>query len=471
MAVNPNIFRAYDIRGIAEASASYPAPDLTPETVKLIALGTGTYLKQKYQTKNLAIGMDNRLTSPALQQAFIEGILETGIDVTDIGLATSPLLYYAVCKYQFDSGVNITASHNPKAYNGIKIIRTNAHSVADQELQEILKIIQAGNFTQTPEKGILTEKIDVFEDYLKEVCSITKLQRPLKIVVDAGNGVAGKFAPELFHRLGCEVTELYCDLDGNFPNHEANPEEAHNMIDLGQKVVELHADLGIGLDGDGDRVGVVDENGKHYPAEYLLMLLARDLLKTVPNSKVIFDVKISKNLINDIAKNGGNPIMSKTGHSFIEEKIKLENATLAGENSGHLFFGQEYYNYYGFDDGMFAACKVLEVLSKSELKFSEHFKDLPKLYSTPELKLPCPDDRKFQIVAELKDYFCSKYDCITIDGVRVNFDEQSWGAVRCSNTTPNLTARFEAESPEKLEEIKQIMFSEFKKYPEITLTP
>jgi len=469
MNINPLIFRAYDIRGIAEVNEKNPVADLTPETVELIGLAAGTYLQRKYNTKNMVIGRDNRLHSELLQTAFIQGIRKTGIQVTNMGLATSPLLYFAVCHFGFESGVNITASHNPKEYNGIKIVRENGASVADQELQEILKLIQNQDFTLAAELTPLEEKNDIFEEYLKFTTQNTKLERPLKIVVDCGNGVAGMFAPKLLRAIGCDVTEIYCDLDGNFPNHEANPEEAHNMIDLGKKVLETKANLGIGFDGDGDRVGVVDENAQHYPAEYLIMLLARDFLKSHPGEKVIFDVKVSNNLINDITKNGGLAMMSKTGHSFIEEKIRHENASLAGENSGHIFFGKKHYNSYGYDDGMFAACKVLEVLSKTPLQFSEHFIDLPKLYSTPELKIPCPDERKFIVVKEITEFFQTKFPSITLDGIRVNFDETSWGAVRCSNTTPNLTMRFESASQEKLAEIQEIMFSELRKFPEVQL--
>jgi phosphomannomutase / phosphoglucomutase len=467
--VNPHIFRAYDIRGIAIPTEKFPTADLTQESTYYIGLATGIYMQRTYQTKSMVIGRDNRLTSPELQKTFIEGALDSGLNVTDIGLATTPMMYYAICKYGFDSGINITASHNPKEYNGIKVNRTNAASVADKELQQILQLIQKNDLPKSPVRGILVQKDDVFNDYVKDIAAIIHLSRPLKIVVDAGNGIAGTYAPKIFRTIGCEVTELYCEPDGNFPNHEANPEEAHNMVDLGKKVIEVGAELGIGLDGDGDRIGIVDHEGKHYSAEYAIMLLARDLLESKPGSKVIFDIKASMKLINDIKNHGGIPLINKTGHSFIEERLRNEKATLAGETSGHLFFGKDYYNYFGFDDAIFGSCKTLEIISKSSKKFPEHFTDLPILYSTPEIKIPCPDNRKFEIVEEIKNHFISLYDCITIDGVRVNMDENSWGAIRCSNTTPNLTARFEADSEAKLTNIKNIFFSELKKYPEVEL--
>lgn len=462
MKINPHIFRAYDIRGIAHATEKFPKVDLSPETVEIIGKGTGTYL-QKVSGPNIVAGRDNRNHSPVLHDAFMRGLVEVGCNVTDIGLATSPLMYYAVCKYGFDGGVNITASHNPKEYNGIKVVEKNAHSVCGDELQEILKIIEKKDFTKG--KGSFTGK-EVFDDYKKDIAGLVNLQRHLKVVVDAGNGTAGKFAPELLRAIGCEVIELYCALDGNFPNHEANPEELENMQDLIAKVKEMKADIGLGFDGDGDRVGVVDENGHHYSSDYMLLLLARDLLERKPGSKIVFDVKVTQTLIDDIKKHGGEPVMSKTGHSFIESRMKQIGAPLAGEVSGHLFFAED---YYGFDDAFLGAAKLLEILAKSDKKFSELFDDVPHTYTTPEFKAHCPDDRKFEIVKELTDYFTSKYDCITIDGVRINFSPTSWGAVRCSNTSPNLTLRFEADSEEKLREIQKIMVEQLKKYPEVSL--
>lgn len=465
--INPNIFRAYDIRGTAEPTEKSPTPDLTPATARLIGLGTGTYLQRKDGIKNMIVGRDNRTHGEALQKAFIEGILATGVDVTNIGLASSPMIYWATCFYKMDSGAEVTASHNPKQDNGIKIVRKDAHSVADQELQEILKLIQNNDFILAEQPGQLTANENVFQDYKNSISQITKLARPLKVVIDAGNGVTGKFAPDLFRAIGCEVTELYCELDGTFPNHEANPEHARNMTELGAKVRELGADLGVGFDGDGDRLGVVDENGKFYSAEYIIMLLSRDLLQSHPGEKVIFDVKVSKNLIKDIEKHGGQPIMARTGHSFIEARIRLEKATLAGEKSGHLFLGAKHFNYYGFDDAMFAACKTAEALSKISQTFSETFADTPELPNLPEYKLYCPDTEKFKVVDQLCQHFKQNYDCLTIDGVRINFDADSWAVIRCSNTSPYLTVFAEAANETRLEEIKTILFTEIRKYPQV----
>lgn len=467
MNINPLIFRAYDIRGIAMEDAQNKI-DLTPETVTLIGQGTGTYLQRTYGAKSMLVGRDNRLHSQELQKAFINGVLSTGMNVTNIGLATSPLLYYAVCRYGEDSGVNITASHNPKQYNGVKIVGKNAHSICGEELQKILELIQKGDFEKG--QGTLKQKTDIFEDYRQDLKARISLKKPLKVVIDAGNGTAGKFAPALLKTIGCEVIELYCDLDGNYPNHEANPEEEKNMRDLAAAVRENKADLGLGFDGDGDRVGVVDENGKHYSADYLLILLGRELLSSQPKSQIVFDVKVSQILIDEIERLGGIPVMSKTGHSFIESRMHELKAPLGGEISGHMFFGKDHYDYYGFDDAFLAACKILEILSKSTKKFSEQFEGLPAMETTPEFKAACPDDKKFKIVEELTKHFTRKHSCITIDGVRVNFGEKAWGAVRCSNTSPNLTLRFEAQGKEKLKEIQKIMIEELKKYPEVNLS-
>lgn len=502
--INPHIFRAYDIRGIAQ-SDDEKTPDLTAESVYIIGKATGIYLKQKYGTKNMAVGRDCRLTSPELQKAFMQGLLAGGIEPVDIGLCVSPMVYFASCtpEFDFDSATNITASHNPKQYNGIKTVTKNSHSICGQELQEILKIAQdleRKELATKPYAAIrrgesdeVDKAIRVFQSFpqhdiwpIYKQTLLSKIQIPvdadvhvfqqfpLKVVIDAGNGAAGPFAPQLLREAGIEVIELYCNPDGNFPNHEANPEELKNMHGLIAKVKGKKADLGIGFDGDGDRVGIVDQNGQLYSSDYMLLLLARDYLKrhkndaqnTTQKTPIVFDVKFSQIIINDLVKHGAQPIMSKTGHSFIEAKMKEIHAPLAGEVSGHLFFGE---NYYGFDDALLAALKICEIIAKSQKPLHEHFTDLPKTFTTPEFKAYCPDDKKFEIVQNLVAHFTKNYNCLTIDGVRIVFDELSWGAVRASNTTPNLTLRFEADTQEKLAEIQKIMADEIKKYPEVSL--
>jgi len=462
--MNPHIFRAYDIRGIAESTPPNQA-DLTEDVVYKIGLGVGTYLQKNYQVKSIAVGADCRLTSETLKAGYIKGLRETGLNVTDIGLAVSPMIYWSVCALDFDAGTNITASHNPKEYNGLKIVTNNAHSICGDELQEVYKLIQNKDFIKAETPGNLDQQ-NIKEKYINDLLSKVKIKKPLKVVIDAGNGVAGAFAPQFLKQLGCEVIELYCEPDGNFPNHEANPEELKNMQDLIAKVLEEKADLGIGFDGDGDRVGVVDEKGHMYSSDFMLLLLARDLVTRQKNPQVVFDVKISQTIINEMEKLGIIPVMSKTGHSFIERKMKKIDAPLAGEVSGHLFFSE---NYYGFDDALLAAGKIIEIISKSDIPLSQMFNNLPKTFMTPEFKAHCPDDRKFNIVKDLTNHFCEKYDCITIDGVRINFDENSWGAVRASNTSPNLTLRFESNDSSRLKEIQEIMVEALKKHPEVNL--
>lgn len=420
----------------------------------------------------MAVGCDNRLTSPDLKTAFMKGLTDAGISATDIGLAISPMIYWASCAMDFDSATNITASHNPRQYNGIKTVTACAHSICGDELQEIYKITKnlaesnSENINSSPVTTSSFNKQDLWPQYKKDLLSRLNIKRPLKVVIDAGNGTAGKFAPEFLQELGCEVIPLYCELDGTFPNHEANPEELENMKDLIAKVLELKADLGIGFDGDGDRIGVVDEKGKLYSSDFMLLLLVRDLVTRIPNPKIVFDVKVSQAIINKMEELGAEPIMSKTGHSFIESKMKELSAPLGGEVSGHLFFAE---NYYGFDDALLASGRIIEILSNETRPLSQMFNDLPKTFITPEFKAHCPDDKKFEIVQALVDHFTENYDCITIDGVRVNFDKNSWGAVRASNTSPNLTLRFEAPTEERLREIQKIMATEIKKHPEVSL--
>lgn len=462
MKLNPHIFRAYDIRGIAHKPESQKNPDLTPETTELIGKGAGTYFIRNFGN-NIVLGHDCRLSNPELSDAFVKGLTSTGCKVTKIGMVCSPMMYFAVCRFGFDGGVAITASHNPKEYNGVKLVGKNAHSICGDALQNILKIINEGDF----EVGEgTTETLDVFPAYLESHMAQVELTRPLTIVVDAGNGAAGPYVKSYFESLGCEVKGLYLEPDGNYPNHEANPEEKENMRDLIAAVAAENADLGIGFDGDGDRVGIIDEKGHHYSADTLLLLLAQDLLSRKPGAKIVFDVKVSKVLIDGIRKAGGEPVMAKTGHSFIETKMREIGAPLAGEISGHMFFAE---NYYGFDDAFLAATKLLKILSKSGKKFSELFAELPRTATTPELKSSCPDDKKFEIVKQVTENLTQEYDCVTIDGVRVNFDDESWGAVRCSNTSPNLTIRFEAPNETRLKEIMNLMLKELKKHGEIDL--
>ncbi len=459
--LRPHILRAYDIRGIAHLPA-HPDPDITPEVAYQLGRASGTHLKRNYGTR-IALGYDMRLSTPSLKAEFLRGLLECGLTVLDLGMIPTPLMYFAVCRWQLDGGACITASHNPKEYNGFKLVGKNAHSICGDELQKLIPLVEAQDF----ENGSGTvESANIFEEFVSFLQTRIQLARPLKIVVDSGNGATGPYVERLFTALGCEVTSLFTEPDGNFPNHPANPEEEENMQDLIRTVLSEKADLGLAFDGDGDRVGLVDEVGHHYPADQLLILLARDVLNRNPGAKIVFDVKVSQLLINDITEHGGTPLMTKTGHSFIEKTMHDEGALLGGEISGHMFFAE---NYFGFDDAFLGAAELLKVAAQSPEPFSKLLAELPKTATTPELKTPCAETEKFRIVSEVAAHFAPLYPCITIDGARIQFDAQSWGAIRASNTSPNLTIRFEAPTVERLKEIQKIMLTELEKHPELDL--
>jgi phosphomannomutase/phosphoglucomutase len=455
--VNPAIFRAYDIRGVE-------GKDLTPQIAVLIGKSYGTYI-QKFQEEkiNIAIGRDNRLGSKQLQEAFIDGLLSTGSDVIDIGLSTSPMLYFAVVKWTLSGGVNVTGSHNPIGYNGFKMIRKGPVPIAEEEIQKIKRIIEERAFVKG--KGKLQNK-EIKSEYFDFLKGEVELQRKMKVVVDAGNGTPGFFVPELLREIGCNVVELYCDLDGTFPNHLPDPEMEENMTDLKRQVVQHKADMGLAYDGDGDRLGFVDERGRRYESEMLLVLLARDFLEKHPGKRILLDVKCSQKVVDDIKAHGGIPILWKTGHSIIKRKMREDNILLGGEVSGHLFFGE---SFYGFDDALLASCYLLQYISKYNKKLSEHFSDFQFLPSTPEIKVPCPDEKKFQVVQEVSEFFLSQYpDSLTIDGIRINFPD-GWALVRASNTNPYLTVRMEGQSKQALKEIARIVVQKLEEFPSVTI--
>lgn len=497
--INPNIFRAYDIRGKAmndDGSTNSEQVDLSPQSVYLITRGIATYMRRKLNLPHetmlhIVIGRDCRLTGPSLLDAMIKALLDTNCRVANMDLATSPLVYYAVCKYGFDTGLVLTASHNHKNDNGIKIVEKNAHSVCGYELQEILKLVQnetkVGSATSFCKASSAPCMFEVFhkntgesypfekvaEDYIKDLVAKLPLAKPpLKVAVDAGNGVVGKFIGPLLRAAGCEVVEMYCELDGNYPNHEANPEYEENLADLKETIVKENCDIGFGFDGDGDRVGVVNEKGEYCTSDKIIILLARDILSRLPGSKIVFDVKCSSLVKKEIEKAGGIPIMERTGHSFIENRMHAENAKLAGEVSGHVFIAED---YYGYDDAMFAALKIVKILSDAKaknpsVKFSDLLSDLPQTYTTPEIKVPCPDEKKFDIVKMVAEHFEGSHDCLKIDGVRIHFSETKWGLVRSSNTSAYLTLRFEADSEEELKNIQLLVGEHLKIYPELDLS-
>ncbi|HHE39427.1 MAG TPA: phosphomannomutase/phosphoglucomutase [Candidatus Cloacimonetes bacterium] len=448
--VNPQIFRQYDIRGIVDT-------DLTNETLYLIGKGYGTFLRRQ-NMKTAVIGGDARLSTPIFKKNFIKGMNETGIDVIDVGIVATPVLYYSIWKLKTDGGVMITASHNPAEYNGIKL-NQGLQSVFGEQIQEILQLILKEDFEKG--EGITSSNNGMSEDYIQYVTNGIKLERPLKVVVDAGNGSGGPYLPVILRNLGCEVHELYCELDGTFPNHHPDPTVEKYLKDLITKVKILKADVGLGLDGDADRIGVVDENGKMLYGDQILNILVRDFLKDNPGEKIIADVKCSKNLFDDIIKHGGIPIMYKTGHANIKNKMMQEGIKVSGEMSGHVFLKDR---FLGFDDAIYVAARFVEIMSKTDKPVSTFLSDQPKMYNTPELHIKSTDNDKFRIVEKVRDSFQKEgYDINDIDGMRITFDD-GWGLCRASNTTPVLVLRFEAETEARLNEIRKLVEERIKQF-------
>ena len=437
--INANIFRAYDIRGVVTT-------DLRPDIVFLI----GRALATLYPTcQQVVVGRDGRLSSQDLADQLIAGLRAGGTDVIDVGEVPTPVLYYATHALKTGSGLMVTGSHNPPEYNGIKMVMAEKTLFGDL-IQEIFNCIQTNDFCTG--SGAL-EKIDVLDDYVSVIIRDITLQRPLKIAIDCGNGVAGPAALTLFAQLGCEVTPLYCDVDGTFPNHHPNPSELDNLKDLINSVCEKQLDLGLAFDGDGDRVGIVDETGEVLYADRQMMLYAEDVLSRNPGAEVIFDVKSSRNLARHIEQAGGKVTMWKTGHSFIKNKMKETGALLAGEMSGHIFFKER---WFGFDDGLYSAARMLEILTTQGLTASQRFALLPNDVSTPEITLKLDEDGAQHRFVEkfVAEATFEGAQLTTIDGVRADFD-YGWGLVRASNTTPAIVIRFEAVNSDKLAQLQR----------------
>ena len=436
--LNPEIFRQYDIRGIA-------GKDMTDEDVVLLGKGIGTYLARQ-GNRFIAVGRDCRTTSDAYSEALITGLMATGARVVDIGVCPTPLSYFAIRHLSTEGSVMVTASHNPAEYNGFKICN-GVDSIYGEQIQQIRRIIDKGEFEQgTGSK----ETYEIIPPYIDYVLKNIHLERPLRVGIDGGNGTAGLTAIPILKQLGCELHELYTDLDGTFPNHEADPTVAENMKDLVALVKEKRLEVGLGFDGDADRIGVIDSNGRQIYGDQLMIVFSREILSRKPGATFVSEVKCSKTMYDDITRRGGNAIMWKTGHSMIKEKMKEVKADLAGEMSGHIFFADR---YMGYDDAVYAACRLLEILATDNKSVSDLLADVPKTFSTPEIRVDCPDNVKFEVVEKITDYFRQRENVIDIDGVRVLFDD-GWGLVRASNTQPALVLRFEALSEKRLEEIR-----------------
>lgn len=454
--INPYMFRMYDIRGIV-------GEDLTTEVTNLIGQAFGTFLRQSYKENvRVAVGRDNRTSSQELHLAICEGLTATGCDVLDVGLTTSPVVNFVVAHWQLDGGINVTGSHNPPDQNGFKLEGRNAYPIAEDDIQHIRNLAEKRAFMSG--KGTVTLR-DPKEEYLAKLQELVTIERPIRVVVDTGNGVAGLFAPILLRRIGCDVIEIHCELDGTFPNHLPNPEDPKNMRDLQQKVIEVGADIGLAYDGDGDRIGLVNELGERYEADYILILLSRDLLTRHPGEKILMDLKSSQNVVEDVIAHGGIPILWKTGHSLIRRRMHQEKILLAGEFSGHMFLAED---YYPIDDALLASCRILQSLSWQNLSVSTLLSDLPKRFSTGLIEATCSDHDKFDVVESITKFFSEQYEVITVDGARIMFDG-GWAIVRASNTSPTLTIRFEADSEERLKEIQSIVYSKLKEFSSVRL--
>jgi phosphomannomutase/phosphoglucomutase len=449
-AVSKSIFKAYDIRGIVNE-------DLTIETVVLIGKAIGSESIDRGE-RGIVVGRDGRTSGPDLMNALVEGIKSTGCHVVKIGMIPTPVLYYATYSKGASSGVMITGSHNPPNYNGFKMMIAG-ETLSGERILNLYERINYQNFHQG--QGTSTT-IDIQEDYLNRVTSDISIKRPLKIVVDCGNGVAGHLAPKLFEALGCEVVKLFCHIDGNFPNHHPDPSKLENLNDLIAEIKAEKADLGLAFDGDGDRLGVIDEKGNVIWADRQMILFSRDVIHRNPGAKIVFDVKCSSLLSKDISNQGGKPILSRTGHSFIKAKIKEESALLGGEMSGHIFFKER---WYGFDDALYAGARLLEILSSRNESCSEIFSALPDSFNTPEINIHFDKQGdQFDAMEKLKKTANFNEGVLTtIDGIRLDY-EDCWGLVRPSNTTPCLVLRFEAETEVSLKRIME----EFREWLERT---
>lgn len=436
--MNPGIFREYDIRGIA-------GKELDDGDVVKIGRAYGTLLERD-NNRRVVVGRDCRLTSDNYSELFIKGILSTGCVVIDIGVCPTPVLYFAIHHLKAQGGAMVTASHNPAEYNGFKLMN-GYDSIHSEGLQEVRRIIDSDSYAQG--QGAL-ETADAITPYMAYLQENITLSRPLRIGIDAGNGTGGVTALPVLEGLGCEVHDLYCDMDGTFPNHPSDPTVKANMLELIDLVRKKKLDLGVGYDGDADRIGVIDEKGNILYGDQLMVIFAREILQRKPGSTFISEVKCSMVMYDDIERHGGRAIMWKTGHSLIKKKMKEENAELAGEMSGHMFFKDR---YFGFDDALYATCRLLEIIADTGKTVSQLIEDLPVTFTTPEIRIECEDTRKFDVVAAITERFKKTNEVIDIDGMRALFDG-GWGLVRASNTQPALVLRFEALTQKGLDEIR-----------------
>lgn len=435
-----DVFRAYDIRGVI-------APSFNEDAFYTIGRAVSVRLRD-LERDQIFLGYDGRLTSPSLAAALRAGLKDSGVTVIDLGMIPTPLMYYACCTQSVDSGLMVTGSHNPADYNGIKLVLAGK-TLVQSDMDRLYQITQAQQFVEGKGRFL---SLSILEDYKKRLLQGLILKKPLKVVVDCGNGIAGSIVPSILQELGCEVIPLYCEVDGHFPNHHPDPTVESNLVALKQCVIDHRADLGLAFDGDGDRLGVITDKTEILWPDRLIMYYAKAILKKLPNRIVAYDVKCSSLLAEEIRKAGGIPRMCPTGHSLVKSVMRETDAVLAGEMSGHLFFKDD---WYGFDDALYSACRLLVQISESPLSISQQFTAIPNSMNTPELKIPVTEDSKFGIMKKfLEQADFPDATMLKIDGLRVEFD-QGFGLLRASNTTPCLVARFEAKDEQTLQKIQQ----------------
>jgi phosphomannomutase/phosphoglucomutase len=439
--MNPRIFREYDIRGVVDR-------DLTDEVVDLLGQGLATYLINKGK-RRVMVGRDGRLSSPRLREVLVKGMVSGGLEVVDIDVCPTPVFYFSLYHLEGEGGVMVTGSHNPPEFNGFKVC-VGKETIYGKQIQDLRKLVETRKFVSG--RGSVTSQ-EVIPAYQKYFLNNIRLKKRVQLVVDSGNGTAGLVAPKILRDLGCQVLDLYSLVDGRFPNHHPDPTIPENMKDLIAKVKETSAEVGIAYDGDADRIGVTDHLGNIIWGDQLLILFAREVLRDHPGATIVSEVKCSQNLYDDIAKHGGRGIMWRAGHSLLKSKMKEEKALLGGEMSGHIFFADR---YFGYDDAIYASCRLLEILAQSGKTIPDLLSDVPKTFTTPEIRVDCPDEQKFELVERVKDSFRKEYRIVDVDGVRVLFPD-GWGLVRASNTQPALVLRFEARSAERLREIRALV--------------
>lgn len=454
--IHKYMFREYDIRGQVNAN------EINEESMELLGKAFGTFLLRQHIPQTV-VGHDFRSYSPQFHKAFIIGVLFTGCNVIDVGMCLTPMLYFAQHFFKSKGGAMVTASHNPNGWSGVKLSNNYSYTIIGDEVQEIHTLILADDFCKG--KGNYEQR-SITEPYKEMIKRKITLKKQLKVVVECGNGTAGAFAPEIFRAIGCDVTEIFCNLDATFPHHNPDPEKKIAKEVVAAKVKEVGADIGIAIDGDGDRLGVVDEQGNNIWSDRVAILLARQALEKQPGGKVIFDVKCTKALEEDIKAHGGIPIMWKTGHSYIKKKCNDENAVFGGERSGHFFIRDD---YYGYDDAVFSAATLIAYLSQQGKPFSQIIAETPYYAMSPTMHVHCPDDKKYAVAAKLTQEFKKKYSVVEVNGARVLFPDGGWGLVRASSNEPKLVLVFEGKTQEDVAAYKHIFRNVFAQYPEIDL--